>query len=140
MKDRDEDYPLSADVQNKQLSLYSGVNDFNYSMEKNQKILNLKFGFNSFSSFNSTSTPTKATIRMIYSFGSSDKQPNIVMTLAGTGSDTFKPKNDWCLYNKTLSISPKYPTDITLNLKVTTDNGNDVAGTFRIDYLAVCLQ
>ena len=32
------------------------------------------------------------------------------------------------------------PEDITLNIKVTTDNGNNAAGFFRIDYLAVYLS
>ncbi|WP_292373849.1 DUF7289 family protein [Methanosarcina sp. UBA411] len=140
LTDHDEDYSLPiGSFKNYELSSYSGVNDFNYDMGKNGKTLNLTFGFNSFSSFNSTSTPTHATICMIYSFNNSDK-PNIVMTLAGTGNDAFQPKDGWCLYNQTLSITPEDPKDITLNLKVNTDNGNDASGTFYIDYLAVYLS
>lgn len=141
LKDRNESYLLPAgNFTNQTLSSYSGVNDFNYSMSKN-KILDLNFGFNNYSLFSSSSTPTKATICMIYSFSSSYK-PNIVMTVAGTGSDTFNPSGGWCLYNKTLSISPSptSPKDITLNLKVTTINDNSAAGTFRIDYLAIYLS
>lgn len=123
---------------NQLLSSYSGVNDFNYSMDKG-RTLDLNFGFNNFSSFSSTSTPTNATICMIYSFDSTIK-PNIVITLAGTGSETFKPNDGWCLYNESLSISPDAPKDITLNLKVMTENVNDAAGTFHIDYLAVSLS
>jgi len=141
LKDRNESYLLPAgNFTNQMLSSYSGVNDFNYSMDKN-KILDLNFGVNNYSSFSSTSTPTKATICMIYIFSSSYK-PNIVMTVAGTGSDTFNPNDGWCLYNKTLSISPSPtdPKDITLNLKVTTSNVNGAAGIFRIDYIGVYLS
>ena len=97
LKDRDKGPSLPQGVQNYILNPYSSVNDFKHSMEKNVKTLDLNFGVNSFSSFSSTSTPTKATILMIYNFSGSTK-PNIVMTLAGTG-DTFKPKDGWCLYN-----------------------------------------
>jgi hypothetical protein len=139
LKDRNENYSLPLGVKNQQLSSYSRVNDFNYIMGQSGKNLNLNFGFNGFSSFSSTSTPTNATICMIYSFSGS-KEPNIVMTLAGTGNDAFKPNSGWCLYNETLPISPKNPEDITLNLKITTDSGNSAAGTVSIDYLAIYLS
>lgn len=141
LTDRNKNYSLPVgSFNNQSLSSYTQVNDFNYSMDKG-KTLDLNFGFNNFSSFSSNLTPKNATICMIYSFDGSIK-PNIVMTLAGTGSDTFKPNDGWCLYNKTLStsLSPTSPKDITLNLKVTTDNVNNAAGTFRIDYLAVYLS
>ncbi|OED08521.1 hypothetical protein A9239_08960 [Methanosarcina sp. A14] len=140
LTDRDEDYSLPVgSFKNYELSPYSEVNDFNYSMNNNGKTLNLNFGYNNFSSFNSTSIPTKATICMIYSFSGS-KEPNIVMTLTGTERGTFKPNSGWCLYNQTFSISSKDPEEITLNLKVITDSGSNAAGTFRIDYLAVYLS
>ena len=141
LKDLDKAYSLPAgSFRSEKLdSSYNKVNDFNYRMDKNSKTLNLSFGFTSFSSFNSTSTPTHATICMIYSFNNSAK-PNIVMTLAGTGNDAFQPKDSWCLYNQTLSITPEDPNDITLNLKVNTDNGNYASGTFYIDYLAIYLS
>ena len=91
LTDRDEDYSLPVgSFKNYELSPYSEVNDFNYSMDNNGKTLNLNFGYNSFSSFNSTSIPTKATICMIYSFSGSKEPEVILSTRVMAGACTIK--------------------------------------------------
>ncbi|RXA21338.1 hypothetical protein EQO05_02640 [Methanosarcina sp. MSH10X1] len=145
----------TGNFENQQLSSYSAVNDFSHNMEKNHKTLDLNFGFDSFSSFNSASAPTKADVCMIYRFDNKDKsngknkdenknngensnkKPDIKMSFEDATDSTFEPGDGWCLYNRTLSMSPGNPEDITLNLTVTTGNGNYAEGTFHIDYLAV---
>jgi|GEM_PF-5674179 len=137
LTDYDEGYSLpSGNFKKEQLSSYIVVNDFSYYVDP-YKNLNLDFGFNTFDSFESD--VTTATIRMIYKFGD-NQEPNIEMTVAGTEMDTFDPYNDdWCLYNDTFTTSPDNPTNLTLNLKVSSEASN-VEGNFHIDYLAVLLE
>ncbi|MPN18405.1 hypothetical protein SDC9_165765 [bioreactor metagenome] len=118
------------------MSSYSEINDFDYYVD-NKKTLNLNFGFDDYDSFEPN--VTTATIRMVYRF-ENNQEPEMQMTVAGTETDSFKPKNgNWCLYNETFTISPHSPTNLTLNLKVISGASN-VKGNFHIDYLAVCLN
>lgn len=136
LEDYNQAYSLPSEVKNHVLSSYSEINDFDYYVGSN-KILNLNFDFGDYDSFESN--VTTATIRMIYRF-EDNQEPNMQMTLAGTEMDSFKPNNNnWCLYNKTFTLSPDNPTDLTLNLKVISGASN-VNGNFHIDYLAVRLN
>ncbi|MDW5553955.1 hypothetical protein [Methanosarcina sp.] len=61
------------------------------------------------------------------------------MLLSGksTPSINHLPAGNWNLYSSTLSVSSASPSDLVLNLKVSTDNNEQ--DTFYIDYLEVSL-
>jgi hypothetical protein len=109
--------------------------DNNVFLHDQPYTLNLTFGFNDYTEFESQ--PTSATIRMIYHYTFSNTNPGTIQ-ISGKSFDSLTgPKNtDWCLYNKTTSINITEPSNLTLNLRLNHQNPKYI----EIDYLAVRLN
>ncbi|AKB46272.1 hypothetical protein MSKOL_0495 [Methanosarcina sp. Kolksee] len=127
---------------NTELSPYNSKNEFSQYLGKKENI-DLTLGFNDYTKFEST--PSKATVLIIYKYENDDptkySDPTMEMSLAGVN---FESVNDFpmvwrVLYDtKTFTVSPTSPSDLIFNLKAITKNNQQ--GTFYIDYLAVYLS
>ncbi|PAV13321.1 hypothetical protein ASJ81_04940 [Methanosarcina spelaei] len=122
------------------LTPYSPQNEFSQHLNNNSNV-ELTFRFNNYSSFDFS--PSQATVVIIYKYHADDLNysgPKMEMLLSGksTPSINHLPAGNWSLYSSTLSVSSASPSDLVLNLKVSTDNNEQ--GTFYIDYLAVSLS
>ncbi len=141
LRDYDESYSLPTGDYVVLSSSYTSGNYFRKNIEKNGEVLKLNFGFNNYSSINSTSYPINATVRMIYRW-SGNEPATRKLTFAETSNEglNLQKTQYWRLYNKTVSISPTSPENLTLDLEIKTGNGNGAEGEFDIDYLAVRLN
>jgi len=130
------DFSVDTTNQDETLSAYSPDQEFTYNVKKNT--LELTFGFNDFTKFESN--PTSATIRMIYHYnfdspsGNMEVAENSLDFLSGT-------KDNWYLYNETKAININDPSELTFYLKINKVGGDSKISTnITIDYLAVYLS
>ncbi|WP_292390610.1 hypothetical protein [Methanosarcina sp. UBA5] len=115
---------------------YNPNNSFSQKIDKNKELV-MNFNFVDYTEFDVIS-PSSATIRMIYRYGTNSSQLSTKMKFTGT-EDSLNPQdNNWYLYNNKFSVSPKTPSDLNLSLYI--NDGSNAGGTFYIDYLAVYLS
>ncbi|WP_156164064.1 hypothetical protein [Methanosarcina sp. 1.H.T.1A.1] len=128
----------TGDSQGVQVTPYYSKNEFSKSIDE-QKNLQLTFGFNNYTKFESS--PSKATILMVYKYDKVQNEPEMESQVGGKSVTTNKiPCGNWIVYNNTytFSMSPSSPSSLTFNLDVKAWNNEQ--GTFHIDYLAVRLD
>ncbi len=135
-------FPLpSGNSPGVELISYSPQNEFS-DLLNNKDNIEFIFRFNNYDAFDVS--PKQATILMIYKYDNDDpktyKEPTMEMSLSGQRipSITQLPAGNWKLYSSSpISVSTTSPSDLIFNLKV---EGNNLKGTFHLDYLAVRLN
>jgi hypothetical protein len=121
------------------LNPYFPKYEFTYNLQDNNKNLDMNLGFNNNTSFEST--PSSATILMVYRYEKSEEElPTLEMSFNGNNPKTITSRENWSLYEETFSIpsSSNSLSDLKFILTVKTASKNQ--GTLHVDYLAVRLD